>query len=125
MTNKILENYEIITGDYYKAKYFINYVDPEGNTTAHTITGENYNPDYTLMDVIKEVRKYAKKTFKDYTFKITKKDNRMTIKSTSETTETIKEMLTTLKEYANSFNHTYVEHLDDSHEKDFYIRVEK
>lgn len=125
MTNERLENHEITKGDYYKARYFVSYFDPEGNTTAHTIAGENYNPDYTLMDVIKEVRKYAKKTFKDYTFKITKKDNRMTIKSTSETTETIKEMLTTLKEYADSFNHTYIGHLYDSVEKSFYIRVEK
>ena len=74
-----LENYEIINGEYYKAKYFVEYISPYGPSTAHRIIGENFNPDFTVKDIAKELRKYAKKEFKDYRFSITSKNKNIYI----------------------------------------------
>nr|WP_315104199.1 LPD29 domain-containing protein [uncultured Catonella sp.] len=79
MTNEKLENYEIIGGEYYKAKYFVEYISPDGSSTAHRIIGENFNPDFTAKDIAKELRKYTKKEFKDYRFSITSKNKNIYI----------------------------------------------
>ncbi|MGP1568942.1 MAG: LPD29 domain-containing protein [Peptoanaerobacter stomatis] len=161
-----LENYEIISGEYYKAKYFVEYISPDGPSTAHRVIGENFNPDFTIKDIAKEVRKYAKKEFKDYRFSITSKNNKiyidllddtniyarditeltnsqknkiyfqLNIEPYSDNTESrvneyiqthnfkksfICKILKTLEEYAESFNQSYIEHLDDYKETMFFV----
>ena len=166
MTNEKLENYEIINGEYYKAKFFVEYTSLDGANTAHTITGENFNPDFTVKDIAKELRKYAKKNFKDYKFSIVPKNGRiyidllddtniyarditeltnsqknkiyfqLNIEPYSDNTESkvneyiqthnfkksfICKILKTLEEYAESFNQSYIEHLDDYKEAMFFV----
>ncbi len=161
-----LENYEITKGEYYKAKFFVKYTSLDGANTAHTITGENFNPDFTVKDIAKELRKYAKKNFKNYRFSISPKNGsiyidllddtdiyarditeltshqknkiyfQLNIEPYSDNTESkvneyiqthnfkksfICEMLKTLEEYAASFNQTYIAHLDNYKNAEFYV----